>query len=82
MALRFRVLARLSLTYWLVWHGLVVAEVSAQSVAPAADEDPREALQVGEEVAADGVQYMVAAFEMERDPNGGLRPASYLVERT
>ena len=46
------------------------------------DDDPREALQVGDVIAADGVRYVVAALEMERDHDGGLRPASYLVERT
>jgi hypothetical protein len=41
------------------------------------DDDPREALQVGDVIAADGVRYVVSTFEMERDGNGGLRTASY-----
>ncbi len=45
------------------------------------DDDPRDALQVGDVVSADGDRYVVTAFEM-RAENGGLRPASYLVERT
>jgi hypothetical protein len=45
------------------------------------DEDTRDALQPGDVVTADGVSYVVADSEMERDANGGLRTASYLVER-
>jgi hypothetical protein len=41
----------------------------------------RDALQPGDVVTADGVSYVVADSEMERDANGGLRTASYLVER-
>jgi hypothetical protein len=45
------------------------------------DEDPRDGLQPGDVVTADGVSYVVADSEMERDANGGLRTSSYLVER-
>jgi hypothetical protein len=45
------------------------------------DEDPRDALQPGDVVTAVGVFYVVADAEMERDGNGGLRTASYVVER-
>jgi hypothetical protein len=44
------------------------------------DDDPRQALQVGDVVSADGVRYVVTNFEM-RAENGGLRTASYVVER-
>ena len=44
------------------------------------DDDPRETLQAGDVVSADGVRYLVTACEM-RAENGGLRPDSYMVER-
>jgi hypothetical protein len=44
------------------------------------DEDPREALQPGDVVTADGIPYIVAVSEMQQDRDGGLRAASYLVE--
>jgi hypothetical protein len=45
------------------------------------DEDPRAALQDGDAVTADGVGYVVTGVEMQRDREGRLRPASYVVER-
>jgi hypothetical protein len=44
------------------------------------DDDPSQALQIGDTVSADGVRYVVINFEM-RAENGGLRTASYVVER-
>ena len=44
------------------------------------DDDPRPALQVGDVVSAEGVRYVVTNFEMHAE-NGGLRTASYVVER-
>ena len=44
------------------------------------DDDPRQALQVGDVVSAGGIRYVVTAFEV-RAVNGGLRTASYLVAR-
>jgi|KBSMisStandDraft_5_1062788.scaffolds.fasta_scaffold1404514_2 hypothetical protein len=43
------------------------------------DDDPRQALQVGDVVSAGGIRYVVTALEM-RAENGGLRVASYSVE--
>ena len=45
------------------------------------DDDPRDALQRGDVVTAVGVFYVVESAEMERDGNGGLRTAAYVVER-
>ena len=45
------------------------------------DDDPRPALQVGDDVSAGGVRYVVTALEM-RAENSGLRVTSYSVERS
>jgi hypothetical protein len=44
------------------------------------DDDPRDALQAGDFVTANGVRYLVADVEIQRDRDGGLRTGSYLVE--
>jgi len=43
------------------------------------DDDPRQALQIGDVVSAGGVRYVVTALET-RAENGGLRVTSYSVE--
>jgi hypothetical protein len=65
-------------------HRLRILQANATTVEERpmvwSDDDPRQALQIGDVVSADGVRYVVTAFEV-RAVNGGLRTASYLVER-